>query len=93
VSDHENNIPRRKDLFSVIAQASCRIIKPKDSRGSEGTIRVHIDMSKIPLMNLDNWKLVENFELFDLIFSIKTSGICTRIKWYSGTKYSPFELY
>ncbi|CAF4693083.1 unnamed protein product, partial [Rotaria magnacalcarata] len=40
----------------VIAQASCRITKPKESRASEGNIRIHIDMSKIPLMNLENWK-------------------------------------
>lgn len=43
-------------LFSVIAQASCRITKPKEVRASEGHIRIHLDMSKIPLVNLDNWK-------------------------------------
>ncbi|CAF0903772.1 unnamed protein product [Adineta ricciae] len=40
----------------VIAQASCRITKPKESRASEGNIRIHLDMSKIPLINLENWK-------------------------------------
>jgi hypothetical protein len=53
----------------VIAQASCRITKPKESRASEGHIRIHIDMSKIPLINLENWKLVEkvSFFFFDFI--------------------------
>jgi len=54
-------------LFSVIAQASCRITKPKEARASEGHIRIHLDMSKIPLINLDNWKLVESFYLIDYI--------------------------
>ncbi|CAF2757517.1 unnamed protein product [Rotaria sp. Silwood2] len=40
----------------VIAQASCRITKPKEARASEGHIRIHLDMSKIPLINLENWK-------------------------------------
>jgi hypothetical protein len=53
----------------VIAQASCRITKPKESRASEGHIRIHIDMSKIPLINLENWKLVENFYLkYSILF-------------------------
>lgn len=46
-----------RDMFSVIAQASCRITKPKESRASEGHLRIHLDMSKIPLINLENWKL------------------------------------
>jgi hypothetical protein len=57
-------------LFSVIAQASCRITKPKEARASEGHIRIHLDMSKIPLINLENWKLVESFYLiYDILFS------------------------
>lgn len=51
----------RNDLekvFSVIAQASCRITKPKEVRGSEGQLRIYLDMSKIPLLNLENWKYV-----------------------------------
>ncbi len=47
-----------EDLFSVIAQASCRITKPKEARASEGLIRIHLDMSKIPMMALENWKFV-----------------------------------
>jgi hypothetical protein len=57
-------------LFSVIAQASCRIAKPKEARASEGHIRIHLDMSKIPLINLENWKLVESFYLiYYILFS------------------------
>jgi len=55
----------------VIAQASCRITKPKESRGSEGHIRIHLDMSKIPLINLENWKLVERLYLkYSILFSL-----------------------
>ena len=51
---------RYEGLFSVIAQASCRVTKPKESRASEGNVRIHLDMSKIPLINLENWKLVSH---------------------------------
>ena len=59
MSDEEGKLGRSKEVFSVIAQASCRITKPKEARASEGHIRIHLDMSKIPLINLENWKLVE----------------------------------
>jgi hypothetical protein len=79
---------------SVIAQASCRISKPKESRTSEGHLRIHLDMSKIPMMNLENWKLVWRTFPDKIFYSfVKTSRICSRIKWYSWTKYSSFELY
>ncbi|CAF3307409.1 unnamed protein product [Rotaria socialis] len=53
---HPGCVSVRLGQTCVIAQASCRITKPKESRASEGNIRIHIDMSKIPLMNLENWK-------------------------------------
>ena len=53
------NVDDLEGLFSVIAQASCRITKPKEVRGSEGQLRIHLDMSKIPLINLENWKYVQ----------------------------------
>ena len=80
--------------FSVIAQASCRITKPKESRASEGHIRVHLDMSEIPLINLENWKFVELISIRCSIFwfIFKTPRIRSRIKRYSRAKYLSFEL-
>ena len=86
-------------LSSVIAQASCRIIKPKESRGIEGLIRIHLDMSQIPYLSLDNWKYVRqrNRALLSSgsrwLVSSQTSRIWTTIEQYSWEKHLSIGLY